>query len=446
MIAKLELHVKLSNLFHVGFNFIIAENTSKPKWRTNRKYRLTRGEFVKRYRDELTLLGVSFGTTTKYFMLDIDRGSKYHPDNDFKAFQQLLQLLETIGIVRVDLIRSSHSGGIHLYGCLPEKVSTIRLATLLHVALIDAGIEIAKGQLECFPNPKPYGEKGFFTYYNPHRLPLQPNSGSLLLDEDGQILLSAENLTHESMVAGFLARAEQSALSQDMKLLHRLMDTYYAKYTSNKGIAKYQHHHKDYSEVAREWKESLEQTIQTIGWTAYGQTNTLLPNFIAYGVVFLGLKGEELKDCLHELILAAPGYHEYCRHKHEIKAVIKGWVDNTERQDYYIEYCGFPARSGLNPHITAKRIKAIRNHHNENLAKRTEQRLNAILAALTEIPTQVGAKIAAIRTKSIELYGEAISRNTLYKSAYKPLWFEAQSAKLDIDIAKNPTPDRKSVV
>jgi hypothetical protein len=440
MISKLELQIQLSNLFHIGFNFITAENTPKPKWRTNRKYRLTRGEFVKRHSDELILLGVSFGATTKYFMLDIDKDSQYHPDNDITALPKLRQLLEQVGVVRTDLISSSHSGGIHLYGCLPKNVSTIRLATLLHVTFIDAGFEIIKGQLECFPNPKPYGEKGFFTYYNPHRVPLQPNSGCILLDEDGRILLSAENLTHENMLAGFLDRTAQSAQAQDMELLSRMMDTCYAKYTSNKGIAKYQHHHKDYTEVAREWKENLELTIQTVGWTANGQTNTLLPNFIAYGVVFLGLKGEELKDCLHDLILAAPGYHEYCRHKHEIKAVIKGWVENTERQGYYVEYCGFPARSGLNPHTTAKRIKSSRNQHNHNLAKRTEQRLNAILAALTEIPKQATAKIAAIRTKSIELFGEAISRNTLYKPEYKLLWFKTEIAKLDSTLEKDPTP------
>jgi hypothetical protein len=440
MISKLELQIQLSNLFHIGFNFITAENTPKPKWRTNRKYRLTRGEFVKRHSDELILLGVSFGATTKYFMLDIDKGSQYHPDNDITALPKLRQLLEQVGIVRTDLIRSSHSGGIHLYGCLPKNVSTIRLATLLHVTFIDAGMQITKGQLECFPNPKPYGEKGHYTYYNPHRVALQPNSGSLLLDQDGEILLNAENLTHENMLAGFLARTAQSAQAQDMELLSRMLDTCYAKYTSNKGIAKYQHHHKDYTEVAREWKENLELTIQTVGWTANGQTNTLLPNFIAYGVVFLGLKGEELKDCLHDLILAAPGYYEYCRHKHEIKAVIKGWVENTERQGYYVEYCGFPARSGLNPHTTAKRIRANRNQHNHNLAKRTEQRLNAILAALTEIPKQVTAKIAAIRTKSIELFGEAISRNTLYKPEYKPLWFKTEIAKLDSSLEKDPIP------
>ena len=440
MINNLELHIKLSHLFHIGFNFITAENTPKPKWRTNRKYRLTRGEFIKRHSDELTLLGVSFGTTTRYFMIDIDFGSQYHPDNDSTALPKIRQILETIGIVRTDLIRSSHSKGIHLYGCLPKNVSTIRLATLLHVTFIDASIHSGKGQIEFFPNPKPYGEKGFFTYYNPHRVALQPNSGSLLLDEDGYILLNDENLTYESMLAGFLERTEQSAQAQNMELLHRKMDTCYAKYTSNKGIAKYQHHRKDYTEVAREWKENLEWTIQTIGWTAHSQTNTLLPNFIAYGVVFLGLKGEELKNCLHELILAAPGYHTYCRHKHEIKAVIKGWVENTERQGYYVEYCGFPARSGLNPHLTAKRIKATRNQHNDNLAKRTEQRLNTIIAALTEIPKQAKAKIAVIRTKSIELFGEAISRNTLYKPAYKSLWFGAEIAKCDSNLEKDPIP------
>ncbi len=445
MISKLELQIQLSHLFHIGFNFITAENTPKPKWRTNRKYRLTRGEFVKRYSDDLTLLGVSFGSTTKYFMLDIDKGSQYHPANDITALPKLRQLLEQVGVVRTDLIRSSHSGGIHLYGYLPKNVSTIRLATLLHVTFIDAGIQISKGQLECFPNPKPYGEKGHYTYYNPHRVALQPNSGSLLLDEDGEILLSTENLTHENMLAGFLARTAQSAQAQDMELLSRMLDTCYAKYTSNKGIAKYQHHHKDYTEVAREWKENLELTIQTIGWTAHGQTNTLLPNFIAYGVVFLGLKGEELKDCLYDLILAAPGYHEYCRHKHEIKSVIKGWVDNTERQGYYVEYCGFPARSGLSPHTTAKRIKSSRNQHNENMAKRTEQRLRTILTELQELPKKVGAKIKLIQAKSAELYQQVISRTTLYKSEYKPLWLDQRSQVIDLETQKDPIPPLNSL-
>jgi hypothetical protein len=444
MISKLELQIQISHLFHIGFNFITAENTPKPKWRTNRKYRLTRGEFVKRYSDDLTLLGVSFGSTTKYFMLDIDKGSQYHPDNDITALPKLRQLLEQVGVVRTDLIRSSHSGGIHLYGYLPKNVSTIRLATLLHVTFIDAGIQIIKGQLECFPNPKPYGEKGHYTYYNPHRIALQPNSGSLLLDEDGEILLSTENLTHENMLTGFLARTAQSAQAQDMELLSRMLDTCYAKYTSNKGIAKYQHHHKDYTEVAREWKENLELTIQTIGWTAHGQTNTLLPNFIAYGVVFLGLKGEELKDCLYDLILAAPGYHEYCRHKHEIKSVIKGWVDNTERQGYYVEYCGFPARSGLSPHTIAKRIKSSRNEHNENMAKRTEQRLTTILAELQELPKKVGDKIKLIQAKSAELYQEIISRTTLYKKAYKHLWLDQRFPVINLETQKDLTPPLNS--
>jgi hypothetical protein len=440
MISKLELHAKLSNIFHIGFNFITAENTPKPKWRTNRKYRLTRGEFVKRYSDELTLLGVSFATTTKYFLLDIDRYSKYHPAKDSSALQKLRQILEKIGIVRTDLIRSSDSQGIHLYGCLPKNVSTIRLATLLHVTLIDAGIEIAKGQLECFPNPKPYGESGHYTYYNPHRLPLQPNSGSLLLDEDGEILPTAENLTHENMLAGFLARVEQSAQAQDMELLHRLMDKCYAKYTSNAGIAKYQHHHKDYTEIAREWKENLELTIQTIGWTAYGQTNTLLPNFIAYGTVFLGLKSEELENSIYELILVAPGYQEYCRHKHEIKSVIKDWVKNTERQGYYVEYCGFPARSGLSPHTIAKQIKSSRNEHNENIAKRTAHRLKTILTELQELPKKVGDKIKLIQAKSAELYQSVISRTTLYKKAYKQLWLDKKSPVIDLEPQKDPIP------
>ena len=106
--------LQLTKLFHIGFNFITADNIPQPNWRTNRKYPLTKGEFLKLYTDYLSLLGVSFGDTTRYAMIDIDIDSPYHPNNDSQAYARLLLTLEQIELVYPVPIRSSHSGGIHI--------------------------------------------------------------------------------------------------------------------------------------------------------------------------------------------------------------------------------------------------------------------------------------------------------------------------------------------
>jgi hypothetical protein len=441
--TSIDLTVQASNLFHVGFNYITAANLPKPSWKTNRKHKLTRGEWVKRYADELTLLGVSFDKITKYCLLDIDRGSKYHPYNDLKAFKKVCQSLEKVGLLSYDIIRSSESEGIHVYFHLPRAVNTFRLAALIHVTLINAGIDIRDGQLECFPNPKEYGDKEHPTYFKPHRLPLQPNAGGMLLDQNGEILLTAENLTHESMLAGFLRRAEITAANQDIELLERKLNWAYDKYKTE--IGKYQYHHqKNYSQTAQEWKENLELTLE-IGWTAQHQTNTLLPSYIQYGIVFLGLKGEALANWMYEQITTTRGYREYCRHQHEIKKIIANWVNNTERQDYYLEYCSFPARSGLSPYKVVKHIKSLRNEHNENLSERTKQRITKAVAALTEIPIKIGDRVIAIIAKSKELFGQGISRNTLYKAEYKTIWDLNENEPINSESAKNLTPPLNTV-
>jgi hypothetical protein len=414
--------IKLSNLYHTGFSFIVADNIEQPNWTTIRKYRLSQGEFVKRYLDELTLLGVSFGTETRVCSIDIDRWSKYHPAQNSVAFKKLQQTLEKIGIVRLEIIQSSHSGGIHIIIFLPKPVNTFRLAALLHVTLINAGFEISKGQLENFPNPKAYGSKENPTYYNALRLPLQPQSGSLLLDQEGNILLTADNLTDESRLAALIRNAEASMAAQDIELLERKLGWGSKQYTSN--IAKYQYSNKKlYSEVAREWKENLELTM-AIGWQRKGQTNSLLPTYIAYGVVFMGLKGTELAQWMHTEITNANGYSEYCQHQHEIDKVIQDWVKNTERQEYYVEYCGFPERTGLSSIAVSKHIqgKANKNERNESVARTTKNKIITILETIGELPQKIMERIAIIQNKCQELFGDRLSKNTLYKREYKDLW------------------------
>ena len=433
--------LQLTKLFHIGFNFITADNIPQPNWRTNRKYPLTKGEFLKLYTDYLSLLGVSFGDTTRYAMIDIDIDSPYHPNNDSQAYARLLLTLEQIELVYPVPIRSSHSGGIHIYYFFPRAIPTFRIAALIRVTLINAKFPIKNGQIEIFPNTKAYSaDKQKPSYYKAHRLPLQPDSGACLLDGLGEELICFANLTDEGKLGAFLAQAEKSAQSNDLNWIESKFEWAYELF--KKYIAKYQHHSSSYSEVAQEWKENLELTID-IGWTDYHQTNEILPLFICYGIVFEGLEDkQELFSWVHQKIITTKGYHEYCRHHREIERKIRDWINSTIDNQYYIKYCGFPPRCGITPHQLVARINpntAQINLHNQNLIERTKQRLNDILAALEELPQQIGERLLIIQAKCRELFGEGISRNTLYKKDYKKIWAGIkQGETIESPIPPNP--------
>jgi hypothetical protein len=432
------LLTQLTQLFHVGFSFITAENTDKAQWRTNRKYRLTNGEFVKLYADPLSLLGVSFGNETRYVMLDIDIDSPYHPNNDPEAYARLLLVLEEIGLVYPIPIRSSHSGGIHIYFFFSRSIRTFRIAALVRVTLINARFPIKNGHLEIFPNTKAYSnDRQNPTYYKAHRLPLQPNSGSCLLDQWGEELICAANLGHEAQLEMFLAEASKSAEINDIDALEGKLDWAYDLFTDK--IGKYQHYAGNYSEVAQDWKENLELSME-IGWTAYHQTNELLPLFISYGIVFLALEDkQELFDWVYQKVVTTRGYSEYCRHQHEIERRIWDWTNCTIDNQYYIKYCGFPPRCGITPHQLVAHLNPGRvsvNQYNQNVAQAALERLKAVIAAMNELPAQVVRRMQAIQAKAKELFGMSISINTLNK--YRDIWHPKQVGVASILVLSTP--------
>ena len=169
---KLELYIELSKLFYLGHRFIKADNTDTPNWATIGKHPLNSGGFIKYYGSLLFLLGVSFGAQTQYAMLDIDIDSPYHPVNNRQAFIRLLDALNRSGLVYPVFVRSSNSGGLHVYFFFPRPLKTFNVATLLHVTLINAGFAPKPGDLELFPNPKTYiNTPGEYSNYRAHRYP-----------------------------------------------------------------------------------------------------------------------------------------------------------------------------------------------------------------------------------------------------------------------------------
>jgi hypothetical protein len=90
-----------------------------------------------------------------------------------------------------------------------------------------------------------------------------------------------------------------------------------------------------------------------------------------------------------------------------------------------------PQKFKLNP---PKLSTSRSNSHNDEVADRTRESIIAILASIEELPPQMVDRIELIQSRSLEMFGSKISNNTLYKSAYKPLWQKTDSVKLETNL------------
>ena len=137
------------------WDFIVAPSGTK-NWQTITDYKLQPRVLWRKFQDLKQILGVRFGNSTRYGMVDIDRGSSLHFLSNPQAFQDLCTAFEQIGLRRYVVIFSSLSEGLHIYFPLPEQVNTFNLACALRMAVESSGFKIKGGQLELFPNTKTY--------------------------------------------------------------------------------------------------------------------------------------------------------------------------------------------------------------------------------------------------------------------------------------------------
>jgi len=306
---------RLCQLFSYRWNTIEGTTTdaTNPDWKTITDYPLRPRVLWIKFQDAGQLVGVRFGTKTQYALIDIDEGSPY-----LDRIVEIRAALETIGITRTVPIRSSWSGGLHLYIPLPAPVRTFDLACTLHHCLESQGLELGPGQLEIFPNIKSHGAwwKGEFTEYNAHRLPLQPGSGSCLLDNSLQ------------PIGGDLQRFfwawDIAAIAQDMGCLTEALRI--GRDSQRKRRRRRATH------PVKQWRDDLELEIGE-GWSDYGQTNGLLKSIACYGRVFEGLAGAELAAYVERIATSRPGYERWCRHHHDIRLRCKVWARAAEK--YY---------------------------------------------------------------------------------------------------------------
>ncbi|MGB6015957.1 MAG: hypothetical protein WBG32_14595, partial [Nodosilinea sp.] len=394
---------RLCELFPYRWASIEGANDSSTntRWRTVRKYPLKPRTLFERYLDPGQLVGVRFGNDTRYGLLDIDAGSPY-----LDQLPTIAAALETIGIVRWVPIRSSSSGGLHLYLPLPEDVPTFALACALQQAMTSQGLAIKQGQLEIFPNVKAHAAywKGEFTEYNAHRLPLQPGTGAAILN--GDMSPESDSLSH------FFALWDNCAAQQDPDDLRQALAI--ARDNQRK-----RRRRKNVNPVAT-WRADLENEINE-GWSGPGQTNGLLKAIACYGRVFEGLDGHELAHYVERIAITRPGYLDHCRHQREITLKAKAWANAAEK--YYWPLGTEPVREKKTYSVNQQRMDEARSR---------------IAIAAAEIRLNAPGTVRGWVQRLVELAHTSVE--TLYK--HRDLWHPdgAVTPQPEGDTATTPPP------
>jgi hypothetical protein len=385
--------------FSYGYMSIYKPVGSK-NWFTETRHELSPRDLWREHQLTKRAIGVRFGAETTYVMLDVDIDSPHHPYNDEKGLTSIKGAMESIGLVRSVDIRSSHSEGLHLFYPLPKSVSTYSLACAVGYALEQTGLTIKQGTLETFPNRKNYGTKEAPVEYNGHRLPLQPESGSYLLDEN----LAPYSDSIEALVILW----EQAAAAQDIKQLEKSLTTAPRQRST------------EFSQSTNDrmsFKDFSDSILATwhLGFTDFHQTHKLiLPFAIKYYVLDCITDREELAAAIENGIRSARGYHQYCRDKREVKGLAQ------RNAKYVIEARKPNGKPRYFPH-TNRCVRQSQEIDQPVTAR--EKQLTAverIKLALEQIGDRVfdtvREAIAAIRAIA------KCSPSTLYREGIKELW------------------------
>jgi hypothetical protein len=306
-------------LFSHRYDYIWAEHPrpgAKVEWQTETHHPLA----DRLIRQSRYLYGVRFGAETQYCLIDIDTGSPYHPNRDSFAIGRIAAALEPLGLVEYIACTSSYSGGLHLYFPFSKAQSSWQLAIAVATLLENSGFKLVPGQLETFPNSKPYITDGTPSLFNAHRLPLQ--IGSYLLNDGLQPIWS----TQQTFVQQWQFAQRRNDL--DTKTLKQILKQAKRRLFQVSG-------------KAEKFINDLNAEIE-LGWTGYGQTNRLLGRITMRAYIFhhvlsggQPLEGKALVEEIVETAKSLPGYQEFCQHQHEIEHRAAEWARCIQSSHYF---------------------------------------------------------------------------------------------------------------
>ena len=315
------------------FDYLYAPHPdpgTKPEWQTESRHPLSDRLIAQ----SAYLYGVRPGSNTSYGLIDIDKGSPYHPQRDPLALSRIQAALEPLGLVTSLKLTSSDSKGLHIYFPFAEAVPSWQLALAVTTLLENAGFKIMPGWLEVFPNRKPFSPDGSFSLFNGHRLPLQ--QGSYLLNDDLQPIASS-HLT-------FVHQWRTAATRNDISIQVLEQTVRQAKRKAYRVSGK-----------AEKFLNDLNAEIEP-GWSGPGQTNHILGRITMRSYIFghvIGaegpLNGRALVDDIVRVARALPGFKDYCGHQRGLVKKAKAWAHSIESKQRYFPYASgkaFKAKQG----------------------------------------------------------------------------------------------------
>jgi len=424
--TKRFLHVPEQNEFYSlwpnPFDFIVADRPTqpgeKPQWQTETRHPITPRLFQQGH----FLIGVRPGRQTNYLMIDIDAGSRFHPRYNPGAIDRLHDILEPLGLVESILVRSSDSGGLHIYFPIAEPIRSYLLADVVSVLLQSNGFLLLPGQLEIFPNPRLYSD-GEPVLFAAHRIPFQ-EPGSYLVDRQMNPIFSLSLNDRDAFVKHWKFAQRRNELNEE-SIRQRLKFLKRGK-------------HKCLSSKAEKFLGDLQAEVEA-GWSDYHQTNFLLGRvalleYVFHHVLHGGepLSGEALVQAIVAKAKSLPGYEEYCRHQHEIEERAREWARSVERCQRYYPY-------GYSDGFVGKSEARDEPSWNERQAQSARERITAAIADLLN-QEKLPAGITE-RRKAIAAYG--ISQSTLSK--YKDLWHPDHLVKLQPEEIKESERSPESI-
>lgn len=432
-------------IFNYKYKFITADNPYfdprtgglrtdrngklKPDWRRETSKRPIRQKVLESiYNDPSELIGLSFDTETRYIGFDIDTLSRYHFATDLAALRELLGTLEDLGLVEPVFVLSGYSGGLHVYYFFKEGINSFNLACAAKEYLIEQGVTVQSGTLEIFPNPKKFKEDVNKSYFNGLKLPLQAGTGSCILNDDFE--------PTGDDIATFERMAQFSADRQDLDTL-KIASKKYGNLVRLRRCGKN-------SNSLEKLLKDLRRAI-ACAFTAKGQTNDLLLDIGAYGVIAERLDEtvgvEALAEYIKETITKLDGYSEYCGHQHEID---KRCLEVAKSCQEYYWAAGKERKRDRKPFKDNFNNVLANVWDGREAAKiKATQKIEAAIAhimvearqGLSPIPKNLTAYKQQIIEASKRLFGEGVGKSTLDKDYNKPLWHKAFKVLIAIQVA-----------
>ncbi|MBD2091835.1 hypothetical protein H6F67_18490 [Microcoleus sp. FACHB-1515] len=353
------------------------------------------------------LIAIRPHALTHFLVSDIDVKSRYHPNQNPYAIPKMRQVLaDRLGLVECIAVRSSDSGGIHLWFWFEEEQNAYHLAEAVAIALKDAGFVLQPGHLEIFPNSKTFIDSDNpedWSQYSAIRLPFQePGSYLIDLDNDCAPLLSIWLDQQQEFLRLANCCERRNDITRDR--IEAILAT----------------KPKRFKKISVRGNQYLSDLLTKVhrGWTEHAQTNQLFFDVArllrVFGHFLLNTdpfwETARLAAAILDYILPLPGREQFCAHNHELEKIAWKWATWVQKTKYE------PYGYGKKKIDKAQPIDQNEPTHNQRQQQGARER---ILKAIAQLQGQGDFPLAImVRVAAFEALG--IDRGTLYR--HLDLW------------------------